>query len=84
MLGRCSIHPKNPRKISAMKAKYLYLVLIALVPPALFVVAIGVLVHVLTWIRGAKVDWVVLMVWAAIAYICMLVVGIKILMEYKY
>ena len=67
-----------------MNAKYLLLVVIALVVPALFVVAIGALVHVLAWVQGAEVDCVVLMVWAAIAYICMLVLGVKIFMEYEY
>lgn len=65
-----------------MNAKLLVFVVTALVVPALFVVAMGVLVHVLTWIRGSEVDYVAFMVWAVMAYVCMLVVGVKILREY--
>lgn len=65
-----------------MNVKLLVFVVCALVAPALFVVAIGVLVHILTWIRGAEVDYVAFMVWAAMAYVGMLVVVVKILREY--
>ncbi len=60
------------------------MIVIAVVVPALFVLAIGVLAHVLFWIKGAEVDFCAFIVWAVMAYICMLVVGVKILMEYKY
>lgn len=69
-------------KFSAMNAKFLIFVVCALVAPALFVVAIGVVVYVLTWIRGAEVDYVAFMVGAVMAYVCMLVVAVKILKEY--